>query len=71
MSTDHFSKDGATEAQKIHQTFILMTTTYYKGKALGGQIGPRNYLQTFAEIILFKLEINISKFLVSANFAVA
>jgi|GEM_PF-3175745 hypothetical protein len=60
MSTDHFSKDGATEAQKIHQTFILMITTYYKGNASAACAGPRQLSANFAETMLFKLEIIVA-----------
>jgi hypothetical protein len=60
MSTDHFSKDGATEAQKFHQTFYLMTTAYYKGNTSAACADPRQLSAKFAETMIFKLEIIIA-----------
>jgi hypothetical protein len=60
MSTYYFSKDGATETQKVHQTFILMITAYYKGNASAACADPGQLSANFAETMLFKLEIIIA-----------
>ena len=60
MSIDYFSKDGATETQKIYQTFILMITAYYKGNASAACADPRQLSANFAETMILKLEIIIA-----------